>query len=96
MSKTVVKGPEPVKRNKVLLKLREKGKATSHELKVTTSFMDSLVRKEIVKIAGKAEPRGKSKKGRKSNVYSLTRTGSGKAQALVRAKAAKSQTAITA
>ena len=78
------RGPKPVKRNKIVLALRAKKRATSRELKVATAYMTTLATAGIVTSAGKTDPKGGSK-GRKAIVWRLTPSGNGKASALLRA-----------
>jgi predicted ArsR family transcriptional regulator len=56
-------------------------RATSRDLGVDTAFMDSLRRAGIVAVVAQAEKVGR---GRKNNIYSLTKSGNGKASTLKR------------
>ena len=78
------RGPKPTKRNKIILKLREKKRATSRDLKVATAYMTTLASSGLVSAAGKVDPKGGSK-GRKAIQWKLTPRGNGKASALIRA-----------
>lgn len=72
MSKTARLGRKPTTRDKVVLILRERKNAISADLGVDTGYMDSLVKKEIVKVVDKIKHQGR---GRPMNVYSLTSRG---------------------
>lgn len=77
----IKRGPRPHKRNGVILALREMKRATSQELGVNTPFMDSLRRAGIVAVVDQKEKVGR---GRRNNIYSLTKSGNGKASTLKR------------
>lgn len=78
---SIKRGPRPYKRNGVILALREMQRATSQDLGVETAFMDSLRRAGIVAVVDYAEKVGR---GKKNNIYSLTKAGNGKASSLKR------------
>lgn len=82
MSKSNVKrGPKPKKRHAVILKLREMKRATSAELGVATAFMNTLMSAGIVAAVDKAQ---KDSRGRKPNVFALTKSGQGTALNLLK------------
>lgn len=82
MSKPNVKrGPKPRKRESIILKLREMKRSTSADLGVATAYMDTLVRSGIVAVVDKAD---KNSRGRKPNVFALTKSGQGTALNLLK------------
>jgi predicted ArsR family transcriptional regulator len=76
------RGPAPVKRNEVIMSLREKKVATSRDLGADTAYLISLRKQGFIEVAGKQEE--KAGKGRKSYLWKLSRKGNGKALSLSR------------
>jgi len=82
MSKKATKrGPKPLKRKQVILRLREHKRATSAELQCSTAFIFTLLQQGLVRRVGIED---KSGKGRKRIIWALTPAGNGVASAIQR------------
>lgn len=75
-------GPSPITRNRILLALRKNPGQTSFELRATTAYMNVLVQKGILKVAGTYRS---GMRGRPNNLYKLDNRGQAMATNLIKA-----------
>ena len=79
------RGPSPIKREEIILKLREHKRATSADLGVSTAFLFTMLSAGLVRKVGKEEVGGK---GRPRTIWALSPRGNGIASSRMRLRVA--------